>query len=190
MSALVPAVIASAAGGGQASKAVVDVSAARAAASGGYTLIVRSEPGFVNTIRISRDGGQWVIKSNGNSPAQPPCTNPGGNERELRCPVSQFVAFDVSTLDGNDTVILAADVTAPAVLNGGAGVDDLVGGANSDKLLGGGGDDRLVGRAGADKLYGNAGNDILVGNGGKDTLRGGAGNDVLRPGPGRDDIRQ
>jgi Ca2+-binding RTX toxin-like protein len=81
----------------------------------------------------------------------------------------QVVRVAVDGGAGND-LIVAAHLSKPAVLVGGAGNDVLFGGTNNDSLSGG---------AGGDILYGGAGDDTLNGGTGRDRLYGGAGDDVL-----------
>ena len=89
---------------------------------------------------------------------------------------------------GDDTITVAADVTALVELQGGAGHDVLTGGAGDDILIGGTGDDTITGGSGEDQLSGNQGNDSLFGGIGDDTLLGGDDDDMLSGGPGNDDI--
>ncbi|MDP9175500.1 MAG: hypothetical protein M3O30_16785 [Planctomycetota bacterium] len=80
---------------------------------------------------------------------------------------------------GNDTVVMAPDLTVAAVLNGGPGNDSLLAGAGNTTLNGGGGADTLVGGAGNDSLVGGGGNDLLEGGSGSNVLWGGFGNDTI-----------
>ncbi|QOV91427.1 C2 family cysteine protease [Humisphaera borealis] len=72
--------------------------------------------------------------------------------------VSQIV---VNALGGNDRIIVDANVTVPATLNGGDGNDFLRGGGAKDILAGGNGNDTLVsiGGGSTDMLSGGAGRD-------------------------------
>jgi Ca2+-binding RTX toxin-like protein len=104
-------------------------------------------------------------------------------------------AITVSTLEGDDQVVLIGSRTrplnTPAEMFGGDGNDWLRGGGGNDRLFGGNGDDRLNGGYGDDNLSGDAGDDHLLGGVGSDTLSGGAGNDILDAvdgGAGRDVI--
>jgi Ca2+-binding RTX toxin-like protein len=83
----------------------------------------------------------------------------------------------------------------PALIDGGAGNDELrkgagratlLGGAGADTVHGGRGDDHADGGEGNDKLNGGAGQDLLIGGAGDDTLSGGAGRDLLIGGLGAD----
>ncbi|NQV27476.1 MAG: hypothetical protein HQ518_24260 [Rhodopirellula sp.] len=85
----------------------------------------------------------------------------------------------------------------PALIDGGAGNDQLTGGSGNDTLIGGagndhlngrGGDDVLIGGLGDDNLDGGSGNDALSGGDGDDGLDGGSGLDVLIGGVGRDKL--
>jgi hypothetical protein len=77
-------------------------------------------------------------------------------------------------LGGNDDIQVAAGITTPAWLYGGAGNDRLGGGSGSDILVGGDGGDLLTGGSGRDLLIGGAGADRVVGNGDDDIVIGGS----------------
>lgn len=81
---------------------------------------------------------------------------------------------------GNDQLYggLAANV-----MNGGDGNDYLSGGGGHDVMHGGAGDDTLKAGTAASQLYGDAGNDRLIGGSGNDYLSGGNGNDTFVFGP-------
>ena len=109
--------------------------------------------------------------------------------------VSQVQNIVILLAGGNDEAKIESDVTAPALIDGGAGNDRLAAGSGNTTLLGGTGDDRLDGGSGVnrleggdgnDSLYGRSGNDTLLGNSGNDRLDGGDGNDVLDGGDGDD----
>jgi Ca2+-binding RTX toxin-like protein len=171
--------------------ALIAVPSAVAGAGDPYTLILRGGDG-PNEITVGLDGetDEYVIRANGTIGPAETCYNPPGHTNELRCPREDLVGLTVRAGGGNDTIIVKGSVPISTILNGGAGLDDLVGGANTDRIVGGDDDDLLIGRTGSDFLYGGLGDDELRGGGGKDLLRGGAGKDVLRGGPGRDDERQ
>ena len=78
-------------------------------------------------------------------------------------PFSPTGRIIVYGLAGNDHITVAANVTIPAMLFGGAGNDTLTGGAGNDVLVGGDGNDVLNGGKGANILIGGAGNDNLKG---------------------------
>jgi phospholipase C len=89
-----------------------------------------------------------------------------------------FAAGDISRIEvygqgGDDRITVADDVTAPAMLFGGAGDDSLKAGGGPTVLVGGAGDDELVGGPGRDLLIGGKGGDELRGRGGDDILIGG-----------------
>jgi Ca2+-binding RTX toxin-like protein len=79
---------------------------------------------------------------------------------------------------------------AANVMNGGDGTDYLSGGGGQDVMHGGAGDDSLKGGPQATKMYGDDGNDRLESGTGSEFLSGGAGNDtfVFRPNFGKDTI--
>ena len=58
----------------------------------------------------------------------------------------------------------------PALIDGGAGNDQLTGGRAADVLIGGLGNDRISGGSGDDIILGGAGKDDLSGNAGDDLL--------------------
>jgi hypothetical protein len=74
---------------------------------------------------------------------------------------------------GDDKVNVTGSVTVPAVVDGGAGNDQLNGSNACNVLLGGAGDDTLTGGNGRDILIGGLGADRILGNGGDDILIGG-----------------
>jgi Ca2+-binding RTX toxin-like protein len=96
--------------------------------------------------------------------------------------------------DGND-IIKAGNGDTGALLDGGAGNDQLYGGWATNVINGGDGNDYLSSGGGNDTLYGGAGNDSLKGgqgatqmsgDDGNDTLLGGTGNEFLYGGSGDD----
>jgi Ca2+-binding RTX toxin-like protein len=90
--------------------------------------------------------------------------------------------------EGNDTIEIAASVTAEVELRGGAGNDTLTAGGGPAVLVGGDGNDSLIAGSVASTLDGGAGDDTLVGGSQADTLRGGLGNDTLVGGSGEDTL--
>lgn len=146
-----------------------------------------------NTIRVwlSQDGRQYVIDSvvqlevGGDV-----CEHPAEDPYELVCDAPSIAGFEVNAGGGEDRIHVAASVTVPLTMRGGAGDDTLIGGSASDKLIGGRGNDRLVGGRGDDQLYGGPGDDVLVGGPGNDLLSGGGGRDRLLAGPGANRIRR
>lgn len=96
--------------------------------------------------------------------------------------------------DGND-VIKASTGDTGALLDGGAGKDQLYGSGAANVMNGGDGNDYLSGGGGADIMHGNAGDDQLkggaaatqmFGDDGNDSLQGGTGNEFLYGGNGND----
>ncbi|WP_281276203.1 choice-of-anchor L domain-containing protein [Aliishimia ponticola] len=79
--------------------------------------------------------------------------------------------------DGDDAIVISADLNVTVDVSGGDGLDILEGAALNDELDGGAGNDRLFGRAGNDILTGGDGDDYLEGGLGADTLSGGDGRD-------------
>jgi len=80
----------------------------------------------------------------------------------------QFI--EVIMLGGNDSAIVAANLTLPSIMDGGDGDDFMFAGNGSTVLIGGRGDDQLTGGDARDVLIGGVGADRLVGNGGDDIL--------------------
>jgi Ca2+-binding RTX toxin-like protein len=106
------------------------------------------------TIAITRDtGGKVIVTYNGGKVA-----SYAGN------------LIYIYGYEGNDKITVAADVTRPTLIDGGAGRDTISGGGGADLIMGGGGDDTLSG---------NNGRDVLIGGVGNDTLNGGADDDIL-----------
>jgi uncharacterized delta-60 repeat protein len=87
---------------------------------------------------------------------------------------------------GEDTIIAAASVTVPLVLEGGLGGDILTGGAGDDVILGGEAKDVLNGQGGNDAISGGEGRDIITGGTGANLLIGGRANDDVTGGAGED----
>jgi Ca2+-binding RTX toxin-like protein len=81
-------------------------------------------------------------------------------------------------VQGFESVIGAAPISADESLLGDGGNNSLSGGNGNDTLSGLDGADTLQGGAGNDSLLGGAGNDILDGGEGTNTLAGGAGDDT------------
>jgi Ca2+-binding RTX toxin-like protein len=157
-----------------------------------YTvLLAGGDEDNVIKVWLSPDGREYVIDSVVQlEVGGTVCWHPEENPNELLCDAPAIAGFEVNAGGGDDEVILAKDVTAPATMRGGAGDDLLVGGGGPDKLIGGNGDDRLLGWRGPDLLYGGPGVDTLIGSLGNDVLRGGPGNDTLAGGPGKNVVRQ
>jgi Ca2+-binding RTX toxin-like protein len=86
---------------------------------------------------------------------------------------------------GNDQLYGA---WAANVMNGGDGNDYLSGSGGQDVMHGGAGDDSLKGGPAATKMYGDDGNDTLQGGTGNEFLYGGTGNDRLIGGAGNDTL--
>lgn len=75
-------------------------------------------------------------------------------------------ATGIQILGGSsaDVIAIAGNVTLPATIYGGDGIDVIKGGAGNDVIVGGGGGDLIVGGAGRDMLIGGRGSDRIVGN--------------------------
>lgn len=82
----------------------------------------------------------------------------------------------LSGLAGNDVLKIAADVTLPSTILGGAGNDFLQGGGAA-MIAGGDGNDKLVAGPGSAAMQGGNGNDILRSSTDLDVLQGDAGAD-------------
>jgi Ca2+-binding RTX toxin-like protein len=99
--------------------------------------------------------------------------------------------------DGDDSLTVAASVTRPASIQGGAGDDSLTGGNANDTILGNSGNDLIRGGAGNDLIYGSEANpasvyaqddDSLFGDAGNDTIHGLDGDDLIQGGAGNDSL--
>ncbi len=105
---------------------------------------------------------------------------------------SPFSVIDVASHDGNDSIIVDADVAINTILDGGEGADTIIGGAGNDTLSSrqdtpsGIADDTIIGTDGHDQFDGGAGQDTIFGSTGDDTITGGVGNDCIRGGDGDD----
>jgi Ca2+-binding RTX toxin-like protein len=75
---------------------------------------------------------------------------------------AELEATDFQLGDGNDTLIVDADVEANITAHGGNGDDTMIGGKGNDRFDGGAGDDRLIGGAGRDTLVGGSGNNTVI----------------------------
>ena len=93
---------------------------------------------------------------------------------------------------GNDSLrhwdlpcrVPASSVSEDAVIEGGAGNDDIWGGGGADLADGGPGEDSFYMAAGDDRASGGPGRDLVYGHGGADRLRGGRGEDRIDGGVG------
>ena len=126
---------------------------------------------------------QISVSGIGNGNLQVLVTNPSYQ----RVVSSQSVAAIYgSTLNGNDTAILAANVMQPAFFALGNGCDRFVGGGGPDTVHGGAGNEVIFGGQGNNAIIGGAGNDWLYGGGGDNVIYGGSGNDHIYAGSGND----
>lgn len=85
-------------------------------------------------------------------------------------PITGVSRIVVQVCDGNDHVSISGGITLPALIDGGAGDDQLNGGNGSNIILGGEGDDMVVGGSSRDLLIGGRGADRIVGNSSDDLL--------------------
>ena len=94
-------------------------------------------------------------------------------------PLASVSRIVVRTLEGNDSVQIASNVTVPAWLFGGPGNDTLQAsrGSENNVLVGDDGNDSL--EAGTDRLNAGEGRDLLIGGRGRDHLRASAGDNLL-----------
>jgi Ca2+-binding RTX toxin-like protein len=76
----------------------------------------------------------------------------------------------IDALDGDDTVQLASNITAPAYIKAGDGDDIVTGGGGNDTIFAGDGDDMVRARKGDDRIDPGAGFDLLDGGAGSDTI--------------------
>jgi uncharacterized delta-60 repeat protein len=104
----------------------------------------------------------------------------------LRFDLSSVTDIHVRVRGGNDVVVVAGNVTLPAIIDGGSGEDVLTGGNGPSVILGGPGDDVLVGGNSNNILVGGDGSDVITSGSGRDLLIGGDDSDVLSGGAGED----
>lgn len=113
-----------------------------------------------------------------------------GQQRERASQVFEGVRrITASAGDGNDSIIVGANVSADVDFSGGKG-DDILAyvGLGAAVLRGNDGNDKLQGSIGNDRLEGGDGDDDLSSGDGRDTLLGGDGDDRLDGGLGRDNM--
>ena len=100
------------------------------------------------------------------------------------------LTVDDGAAHSNQSNVLTAqiqfDLSAPTIITGTNGADNLVGSAEADQINGLNGADILIGRAGNDTIDGGAGADTLLGRRGNDQLFGGKGRDQLVGDRGQD----
>ena len=141
---------------------------------------------------VGRDGSSWeadeeyeifvrCIDPDGTGPL--PCVDhyvvSAFGRTELH-QVSAVTAIEGYFGNGNDSLTVYPEVTAPVLAHGGIGNDRLaVSGSGVATLYGEAGDDVLIGGTAADRLEGGDDNDFLDGQGGVDTMIGGDGDDVF-----------
>jgi PKD repeat protein len=85
-----------------------------------------------------------------------------------------------------DGIFLASKLNLDAVVNAGAGDDDIRLGEGNDVVNAGDGDDKIWTRPGNDKAYGGNGDDRFLGDTGNDLFEGGPGDDTADGGEGND----
>lgn len=114
-------------------------------------------------IDIDEDAGEIVVRNRyGWLTAGDGCRQSDGHS--ARCKTQGVTSIGVAAGPGDDYVTKTA--TLPAVINGGAGDDQIRGG----KAVGGAGRNYLIGDAGADYLFGGPNGDLLDGGAGADSL--------------------
>jgi uncharacterized protein (TIGR03118 family) len=125
------------------------------------------------TITGSRDNDRVEVELGGGHGGTQVVVKAGGQTIGT-FPLASVGTIQFSGLAGDDRVEVSRKITATAILDGGAGNDELTGGGGSNILLGGSGDDRLTGGPGRDILIGGDGKDRLRADGGDDLLIGGS----------------
>ena len=108
--------------------------------------------------------------------------------------------------EGEDSIFIEKEVTAPTDVRTGGGDDKITTGGGNDRVdagaghdtvrtgdgddtvIGGAGDDKVQAGRGDDRLDGGDGDDMLEGTAGEDTLTGGDGDDVVIGGPDPDSL--
>jgi len=124
------------------------------------TLTIAGTPGN-DRIRVYQDGGSLVVLS--------------GTEQILNMPSAAVSNIVIAGGDGNDSLIVANNVTQPVQIDGGNG---------QNKLVAGGGNAVLVGGTGNDALFGGLANNSFDADGGSNALFKVQPTDVVFPNPG------
>lgn len=154
------------------------------------TLIYTAAPGVANEVTVQAPGlaGYSLAVQDDAGPIKGCSPDPRDGEAVLVGNVIKKIK--VVAGDGDDTVVIAANINVPlpTVVYGGDGDDELRGGRGRDDLRGGNGDDDLRGGDGADRLRGEAGDDVLRGGNDDDTLDGGKNADDVRGDAGDDEV--
>lgn len=138
-----------------------------------------------DTITVTRDGDSIVVSID--IGVDVPGTGDGFSVNDQQDAfVSVFSAGDVQSIsilaaDGNDTIVIGADVNVPITINDGAG-NDVIDLSDSSVAL------TFTSGVGNDTVYGSALNDVFGSGVGNDTFYGGGGSDALtwNPGDGSD----
>lgn len=136
-----------------------DVPAATASVAAG-TLTITGTPGN-DRIQVYQDGPSLVVLS--------------GTEQILETPSAAVSNIAIDGGDGNDSIVVAKNVTQPVQIDGGNG---------QNKLVAGGGDAVLVGGTGNDALFGGLANNSFNADGGANSLFKVQPTDVVFPNPG------
>ncbi|MEV4456255.1 hypothetical protein [Microbispora sp. NPDC049633] len=133
------------------------------------TLVYTAMPGVANEVTVQAPGltGYSLPVRDEAGPVKGCSPDPRDGEAVLVGNVIKKIK--VVAGDGDDVVVIAADINVP--------LPTVVYGGDGDELRGG---------RGRDDLSGNAGNDELNGGSGGDDLDGGAGTDDCNGGPGAD----
>ena len=115
----------------------------------------QGEPGEANRVSVTRTGGTVTVHDDA-APVRPkaPCT--AVDERTASCPAQSgsgpIPGFSAALGDGDDRILVAAELQARTSLSGGPGADLIRGGADDDRLDGGEGPDQLSGGEGEDTV--------------------------------------
>lgn len=111
------------------------------------TITYKAGSGQTNNVSISLSASTYTISDSGTTIAVGSgCTSVSAGQ--ATCPSTGVTKFNIRSGDGNDTVALAASVTADATIYGEDGNDVLTGGAGNDTLSGGSGADTIDGAGG------------------------------------------
>ncbi|MEO6436710.1 MAG: calcium-binding protein [Tepidisphaeraceae bacterium] len=100
--------------------------------------------------------------------------------------IGDVSAINIFCSEGDDVVLIAANVTLGVYADGGNGNDKIIGGDDPDTFLGAAGKDQIYGGLGNDRINGAGGNDKVFGEAGGDRVYGGDGNDYVDGGSSRD----
>lgn len=141
-------------------------------------LNVTAQAGKANkfSIQLNETAGLFTVTDGGDiiTPGVG-CTPVAANK--VSCTATGVNTVVVNSFDGAD--VIDARTSVRAVVDAGAGVDQVLGGSKNDTINGGADADNLSGFDGADTLNGGDGIDSMNGGNQRDTMDGGTGADTF-----------